>query len=172
MKVHVIINGFPRSGKNTFVDFCKEYLKNENIETRDISSVDVVKKCALELGWDGEKDFKGRRFLSELKDLSSSNYDGPLKYMIKTGTPGFDYVSFYHVREPQEIDRLKKELSDLNFLVYTLLIRRSEVENEVQSNHADSEVLNYSYDYECYNNRDIEHFKKLAESFSNAMILV
>ena len=63
MKEIVVINGSVGVGKDTFVQFCAEYAPIMNI-----SSVDKVKEAAKVLaGWNGEKDEKSRKFLSDLK---------------------------------------------------------------------------------------------------------
>ena len=162
--MHYIINGFPRSGKNTFVDLFAEVAGD--IKVNDISSVDKVKEAALLLGWDGEKNLKGRKFLSDLKDLSSSQYEGPLLYCLQAGTMhdplSIPYVSFYHLREPLEIDTLKQTLINRGYRCKTIILRREGVEKNEQSNHADSEVLNYSYDLEINNNGTLEDLKNRA----------
>lgn len=164
--MHYIINGFPRSGKNTFVDLFAEVAGD--IKVNDISSVDKVKEAALLLGWDGNKDLKGRKFLSDLKDLSSSQYEGPLNYCLHAGTkldlemPRVSYVSFYHLREPAEIHKLKQALIDKDHTCKTLLLRRPEVESLEQSNHADLNVLNYAYDIVIKNDGTLEDLKKSA----------
>ncbi len=61
----IIINGVARSGKDTFIDI----FKSLNPNTINISSIDKVKELAREMGWDGTKDDKSRKFLSDLKDL-------------------------------------------------------------------------------------------------------
>ena len=67
MKEIVVINGSGGVGKDTFVQFCNEYTPIMNI-----SSVDKVKEAAKVLaGWNGEKDEKSRKFLSDLKELNT-----------------------------------------------------------------------------------------------------
>ena len=71
MKTVVIINGAGESGKGTFVKFCRDILLPYRIFVNNISSIDQVKEVAAGLGWDGKKDDEGRKFLSDLKDLST-----------------------------------------------------------------------------------------------------
>ena len=65
MKV-VIINGRERSGKDTFVDICSIVNNGKVIST---SMVDGTKELARKIGWDGSKEPRDRKFLSDLKDL-------------------------------------------------------------------------------------------------------
>lgn len=70
----IVINGLPRSGKDTFV-----YLVSKYAITSNFSSVDFVKDVAKYAGWNGEKDGKSRLFLSKLKELLSKYDDIPYK---------------------------------------------------------------------------------------------
>ena len=72
----VIVNGFPRSGKDTFVNFCKEKLGAFGVS---VSTVDFVKYLAAQSGWDGSKTPENRKFLSDLKDLLTEWNDVPWK---------------------------------------------------------------------------------------------
>ena len=164
---YFIINGRPRSGKDTFVNFCLEEL---GAFGKLISTVDFVKKIATECGWDGTKDLKNRKFLSDLKDLLTNWGDVPYKKtlqeidMFKFDLDYWDVsdkgVVFIMCREPKEIERFERELN-----AKSLLIRRASVEFEQQSNHADSEVLNHKYDYIIENNGTVDELKEKAKGF-------
>ena len=164
---YFIINGRPRSGKDTFVNFCLEEL---GAFGKLISTVDFVKKIATECGWDGTKDLKNRKFLSDLKDLLTNWGDVPYKKtlqeidMFKFDLNYWDVsdkgVIFIMCREPKEIERFERELN-----AKSVLIRRASVEFEQQSNHADSEVLNHKYDYIIENNGTVDELKEKAKEF-------
>lgn len=117
---------------------------------------------AVLLGWDGEKDEKGRRLLSDLKDATTRYCDLPMKLMrdyremLEDIFPPVD-ILFFHIREPEEIDRAKKE-----FNAITLLVKRPDAENVI-SNHADKNVDDYSYDYTIYNNGTLAELNWMAE---------
>ena len=164
---YFIINGRPRSGKDTFVNFCLEEL---GAFGKLISTVDFVKKIATECGWDGTKDLKNRKFLSDLKDLLTNWGDVPYKKTLQEiDMFKFDLncwnvsdkgVVFIMCREPKEIERFERELN-----AKSVLIQRASVEFEQQSNHADSEVLNHKYDYIIENNGTIDELKEKAKDF-------
>ena len=164
---YFIINGRPRSGKDTFVNFCLEEL---GAFGKLISTVDFVKKIATECGWDGTKDLKNRKFLSDLKDLLTNWGDVPYKKtlqeidMFKFDLDYWDVsdkgVVFIMCREPKEIERFERELN-----AKSVLILRASVEFEQQSNHADSEVLNHKYDYIIENNGTVDELKEKAKDF-------
>ena len=164
---YFIINGRPRSGKDTFVNFCLEEL---GAFGKLISTVDFVKKIATECGWDGTKDLKNRKFLSDLKDLLTNWGDVPYKKTLQEiDMFKFDLncwnvsdkgMVFIMCREPKEIERFERELN-----AKSLLIRRASVEFEQQSNHADSEVLNHKYNYIIENNGTVDELKEKAKEF-------
>ena len=164
---YFIVNGKPCSGKDTFVNFCLEEL---GAFGKLISTVDFVKKIATKCGWDGTKDSKNRKFLSDLKDLLTNWGDVPYKKTLQEiDMFKFDLdcwnvpdkrVVFIMCREPKEIERFERELN-----AKSLLIRRASVEFEQQSNHADSEVLNHKYVYIIENNGTVDELKEKAKEF-------
>ena len=164
---YFIINGRPRSGKDTFVNFCLEEL---GALGKLISTVDFVKEIATRCGWDKTKTPKNRKFLSDLKDLLTNWGDVPYKKtlqeidMFKFDLDYWDVpdkgVVFIMCREPKEIERFERELN-----AKSVLIRRASVEFEQQSNHADSEVLNHKYDYIIENNGTVDELKEKAKGF-------
>ena len=169
MKI-VIINGTGGAGKDTFVTMCKDVLGAERIY--NISTVDFVKEVATMCGWDGTKTPKNRKFLSDLKDLLTEWDDVPLKKIMADAVScsacaeilgELDRsILFIHCREPKEIEKLVNAFKDD---VVTLLIRREAAENVEQINHADNDVLNYSYDYTIYNNDSLSALRAQAEIF-------
>lgn len=166
---YFIVNGKPRSGKDTFVNFCLEEL---GAFGKLISTVDFVKEIATKCGWNGEKTLKHRKFLSDLKDLLTEWDDVPYKKTIlEADLFRFDLeyydvensgVIFIMSREPEEISRFEKELG-----AKSILIKRDTVEFNKQSNHADSEVLNHKYHYIIDNNDTLEKLKIKAKEFCN-----
>ena len=167
MKI-VIINGQGGSGKDTFVGFCQEGLK----DVWNISTIDYVKKLAFSVGWDGQKDDKGRKLLSDLKDALTEYGDIPFNVIIdNVHAIRYNYqmthededkaVVFIHCREPKEIDKLKKALNGT-----TLLIRRPTV-LDTFTNHADKNVFDYDYDYVYDNVKDMDSFREDAIGFVN-----
>ena len=118
----IIVNGPARSGKDTFCSLCRDRAYFYDMLIAQISSVDIIKEVARRLGWNGEKDDKSRKFLSDLKDLSTQYSDAPLEYLTKEFNRVKDHdnvMLFMHIREPEEIQRAKERFDAL-----TLLIKR------------------------------------------------
>lgn len=161
-----IINGSGGVGKDTFV-------KLVSIELNDIlkrfhtvinfSSVDKVKEIAREIGWDGGKTEKDRKFLSDLKVLSSGYCDMSFKSMNNKVNEFLknkeSILLFLHIREPEEIERAVKE-----FGAKTVLIIRNSVKH-ITSNMADENVFNYNYDFTIDNSGTIEELNNKVKKF-------
>lgn len=171
MKI-ICINGKARSGKDLFCEYaCKNYGL-----VYTYSTIDRIKEFALEMGWDGKKDEKGRKFLSDLKDAMTTYDDLPTKYVIEEikkrtdliekggfDTWGHDAIFFVHMREPKEIEKWEKEYG-----ARSLLITRPEVDKE-WGNHADDDVYNHKYHYFVDNKWSKEELEKVAIDFIDGL---
>ena len=153
-----IINGSGGVGKDTFCEKCGHYT-----DVKVVSSIDLVKHFATEMGWSGHKTPRDRRFLSDLKDLLTAYNDLPFKD-IKQKVNEFkqdtdNMFLFIHIREPEEIERAKKE-----FGAHTVLVVNDNVLG-IYSNHADGRVLEYDYDVVIDNSGTLEELEQEAKRF-------
>ena len=168
----VIVNGRPESGKTTFENLCEDILGKAFCEKR--STVDKIKAIAKMGGWDGEKTPEARKLLSDLKDIFTKFNDMPFNDIIKYlsswesdlsyyGVSDHPHVLFVDAREPEQIEKLKKELNGI-----AILIERTN--SIVISNHADNNVYNYkNYDWTIDNNGTLEDLKEQASIFLNSI---
>lgn len=155
-KTIVIINGTGGSGKDTFVEFAGKYAPVLNF-----SSVDKVKEIARLIGWDGGKTEKDRKFLADLKKLTSEYNDMPFKSVaqkVEEFKNSDKQIMFIHIREPENIQRAVDE-----FGACTLLVKRVGKSN-IMSNYSDANVDNYNYDY-IIENDTLENLEKMAKAF-------
>lgn len=154
----IIINGSGGVGKDTFVEYCSKYAKVLNI-----SSVDKVKEAATILtGWNGEKDEKARKLLSDLKEIGIIYNDAPLRYicnMVEEFNHSENELMFIHIRECEEIVKCKKLTN-----ARTLLVTNKNVP-AITSNHSDKEVEDYTYDYYIANDGTLEELEDTAKIF-------
>lgn len=176
MKI-IVINGAPMSGKDLFCDLCLNYMRAKGIMGGKISTIDPIKRLATQVGWDGLKEPKDRKFLSDLKLLLTEYNDFPFnntaEQIRKTNyhftremqVPEDRIVFFVHCREPQEIQKFVDRLG-----AQTLVIRREEVEKLPQSNSSDENILNFNYTYTIENNKTIENFEAEAIKFINELV--
>lgn len=167
-----VINGFGGVGKDTFVELVSLEL-NDRLKrfhtVVNFSSVDKVKEIAREIGWDGRKTEKDRKFLSDLKSLTKNYCDMPFK-SIKNKIEDFTKsdkgnVLFLHIREPEEIKRVVDE-----FGAKSILIVRNSI-THIVSNTSDKNVFDYNYDFVIENNGTIEELEKKVRQFINDVIM-
>lgn len=161
MKI-AIINGSAGVGKDTFVKYVKEsYTLGKII---NVSTIDDIKNAAMLLGWDGVKDEKGRKFLSELKYFTNQYYPVSIN-TVRKAVNEHPYASciFVHCREPKEIDKIKEE-----FDAITILIKNDNV--EIPNNYSDNHVENYEYDYVIDNNGTLFDLKHTAAAFITELL--
>ena len=155
----IIINGSGGVGKDTFVEYCSEFANVKNI-----SSVDIVKEAAkILVGWNGEKDEKSRKLLSDLKLMSIDYNNYPITY-IKQQSEEFknskeQQIMFVHIREISEIQKVKELLN-----AKTLLITSNKVK-KIVTNTSDANVEKYNYDYHIENNGSLDELKEKAKKF-------
>ena len=167
MKI-IVINGQGGSGKDSLVNSMAAFADSTTTIFNE-STITLIKDLASKLGWNGVKDEKGRRFLSDLKDAFTRYNDLPyekLKEQLKRicfelrywQIPTKNCFIFIHCREPKEIDRIKEE-----FHAKSLLILRNSLKD--YGNHADNGVLNESYDYILENDGSLADWTATAVKF-------
>ena len=149
-KTIVVINGKGGVGKDTCVDaVAKKYV------VLNCSSITPIKQAADILGWNHcDKSDKARKFLSDLKMLSSEFNDYPLIHLLKMHLQFMDSdkaeVMFVHIREPEEIAKFKERVPGCK----TLLIKSNRVDRSF-GNVADDNVDGYEYDYVYHNDKPL-----------------
>lgn len=166
-KLVVIINGNGGVGKDTLCDFAAETFK-----VRNISAITPIKDIASKYGWKGEKDAKARKLLADLKAVFIAYNDLPFLY-IKEQYHQFleeeEEVMFIHIREAEEIDKVKAYVT---IPCVTLLITRSQKQDQCWGNPSDDNVEKYEYDYRYRNDKQlieakndfVEFLKKIFEA--------
>ena len=151
-KVCIVINGAGGVGKDTLCDIAAKHFKVKNI-----SSITPIKEVAALCGWDGTKDNKARKFLSDLKNLCVEYNNYPTLW-AKAQYDDFlqtdEEVMFVHIRESEEI---KKFVDATNGAALTLLVRGGKrMSSAKYGNVSDDEVENYGYDYYFLNEASLE----------------
>ncbi len=155
-KIALVINGRGGVGKDTLCDLAAKYFKVYNI-----SSVDPIKEIARMCGWDGRKDDKSRRFLSDLKALTVAYNNYPTVW-AKERYLGFlesEYdIMFLHIREPEEIAKFVEATGGK---AKTLLIRGgARMTKSSYGNVSDDGVENFEYDYYFTNDKTLEEAER------------
>jgi len=158
----IIINGTGGSGKDTFVNQVQSFAPEP---IANLSTVDQIKQVAVMLGWNGDKEEKSRKFLSDLKDLWTEYSDGPFNDILSRIEKTKANICFVHCREPEEIKRFANHYGN-NCI--TLLIKRKD--HKTKGNHADEGVEHYKYDIVINNDSDINNLQKKAINFYSSII--
>lgn len=159
-----IVNGKPKSGKTTWEKFVKAIAWQTNEEVVSVFSIiDHVKHTALSLGWDGEKDARGRKFLYELKQTLAHYNDSPyqeVKRHIEDCEQKGIIALFVDMREASDALRLKEE-----FGAKTIFIERNQEEVD-WGNAADNLTKEIFYDIIISNEtNDLHDLEEKAKDF-------
>lgn len=154
----VIINGYPGSGKDQFIQFCQEI----DPTILNIHTSDKAKEALMLLGWDGNKTSITRALLASFM-RASEMFDGPFKYVaeeISKASP--NQIVFVHSREWSNVQLYKKQFGAL-----TLFIDRPITNMERHSNPSDincAENLK-EYDWLIPNRLGLDRLKDQATRF-------
>ena len=169
MSVHVVvINGTGGSGKDTFVEQCMNLtLEKNGYFIKNISSVDKVKEAAMIVGWNGAKEEKDRKFLSDFKQLVQEYNNNCFEYMKdqyddlvrSANETNLEAILFLHIREIHEIKKAVEMFNAKTLLVYNNRVK------QIVSNESDANVFRYDYDYIILNDSTISELEKKAAIF-------
>ena len=161
-----VINGFPGSGKDTFVEFVNSSPLMGKSYIRNYHSSDIMKGIFKQLGWTGEKTPEVRNLMAELIEGSNKLFDTAFRDTLRLYVAlekGDKYgVLFIHERKPENIARLCN-----TFKAKAILVERGvpEIKKDLLSNKADNEVLEYNYDIYIDNSKSLVELKQRAEKF-------
>ncbi len=162
-KAVIVINGAGGVGKDTLCDAAASVYK-----TRNISTITPIKEIAALCGWNGAKDNKSRKFLSDMKRLCADYNDFPTtwaKEQFESFLLSDEEILFVHIREAVEI---AKFVAATGGVAKTLLIRGGDRFNRrcgQYGNVSDDDVENYAYDYYFNNDTSLEDGKSRFISF-------
>lgn len=164
-KLVFVVNGKPRAGKDTFAMILNRYM-----DVYKYSAVTKVKEIATLCGWDGQKEERDRKFLHELKMLTSEYSDMSHQDVVneinkyRNGEIEAD-VFVVDVREPEDIKRLVEEVGAL-----TIFIENNNVP-AITSNAADANVENFEYDFVIPNNGTMKEFEDEIKLFMEFLMM-
>lgn len=168
MKLTIVINGCGGVGKDTL---CR--IAGHRWRVRNISSVTPIKDLARQCGWNGEKTDAARRFLADLKALTSAFNDYPTNWLRREYADFLsseDEILFVHIREPEEIAKFVRVTDGR---ARTLLVRGgARMANRAghYGNHADDDVEHYPYDYYFVNDRPLPETERTFLAFLDGIV--
>ena len=163
----IVINGSGGVGKDTLCDMAALRYKVKNV-----SSITPIKELAKSCGWQGEKTDKARKFLSDLKRLTTEYNDFPTNWIYKEYVDFLssdEQIMFVHIREGSEIEKFVKKTEGQ---AKTLLIRGGSrfLGREKYGNASDDLVEEYSYDYYFTNDNPIEQTEDIFCEFLDKIL--
>ena len=181
----VIINGAPGAGKDSFAKLAQAYCNNyECANVLNLSSVDPIKDVLEGFGWDGNKDDIARNIISDIKKIWINAQNGPTTFMLYNILEWHkqhaeeDNIIFCHIREPEEIWKLKNILSGMDEIgieVMTMFIMRAgnTVDECNTDNIRDSDnpklISQFPYDRIIYNDGDLPQLDEKVYEFINEL---
>ncbi|MCK5019166.1 MAG: hypothetical protein KAS32_19045 [Candidatus Peribacteraceae bacterium] len=136
--VVIIVNGYPRSGKDTFVDIAEQHYY-----TSRMSTIDECVGIAKSRGWDGTKDDKSRKMLSDLKKWYVEHFDGPFREVKRwIGLSDDSQTRFLFVmsREGKEITRIMNHCLDIGVKCEYVMVDKMLARNF--GNDSDNDIHN------------------------------
>lgn len=164
MKKVVIINGKGGVGKDTLCSFIAN-----KYSVMNVSSITPIKNIAMQIGWNGEKNNKSRKLLSDLKKIATEYNDFPNLYLLgeyKRFLQSNHDILFVHIREKEQIEHF---INTVQCKVITLLIKQKS-KTESYGNNSDDNVEDFNYDYVYHNDKPLEEAENDFSSFFSHII--
>lgn len=150
----LIVNGRPGAGKDTFADILSKYAS-----VKKISIIDLTKEMATMAGWDGFKNDRSRKFLSDLKSLiddfnDASFCDIERKLIAYIDSDDYDYI-LIDARRIKDIDRMRKE-----FDAKSVYIENNNIKYKPTNiDDIEAQYNNSKYDLTISNNGTLRQFE-------------
>jgi len=171
-KTVIIINGKPRSGKDTFCNYIVNYCEDNEIFCDVWSTIDLEKEILEDIvnrQYDPNSDVD-RSFLSELKQLCNECYDITFRDFTNL-LKFYEGVFLVHTREWNEILRFKKYCEENNIKFITVFVSSKNEINEF-TNYSDKfcDDRKNLYDVKIENNGNLEELQKNAEQFCESQL--
>lgn len=160
MQKIVVINGYPQSGKSTFVSMCYEIDKS----VVELSMVDSVKKVAIYAGWNGRKDEKGRKFLATIKKAMMEYDEGPRKAIDRYILSHPSKICFINARNAEDIQYFVDKYNAVPLYISLTPELGGQVWYSNEEDFGANENA-YDYKYKIMNNKVPEDFKLEARKF-------
>lgn len=169
MKTVVLISGKAGHGKDTFGNFLRKQLADRGFSVQMIAFADELKREARLMGWDGQKDEKGR---SLLQALGHGRRMEDVLYWIKAAEKTFldmDFIIVTDVRYHNEITFFQNQPD--KYRVFTVRVNRFEngipYDNKnltpEQKNHPTEVALDqFNFDIKVAYNEGLDQVGKLS----------
>ncbi len=171
----VFINGHAGVGKDTFVNFCRNYAGKEKLcKVYNIHRSDAPKMALHSLGWKGEKDTETRELLKQMVDFMENKglLNRYLEESIRSSkaTNSCDAIIFYHVRDPEIMYELMDKYIDTDGVNPISLLVKRDIEMPNEPNEWWGNLENAEYQMTLQLSNNIESSKKAAKGFVDFLL--
>lgn len=162
MKIVFFVNGHPRAGKDTTIDFMRQRLGAAGIPTGAFSSIDPVRAALsrMRINLDAKTE-ADRKLLATVGDALEEHSHCRSNWCVWNALDFFDRhdvgVFFLHVREPELIWRICQRLGGI---AWNTVFVDSDRAERVTSNAADAGVASMCYDYTLLNNGTLDDLSR------------
>lgn len=167
----VVVNGKPRSGKDTFCMYASDYCEINDVDTIIWSTVDAEREAMETLNLiynpDSEKD---RKFLSAFKKFLNNYYDLTMRDFINITDVFQNGVLFVFSREWDEILRFSDYCKENNIDFLTLFLTSPNSKEFDNASDRNCDLEKELYDIIIENNGDKQELKKNAEHFCETQL--
>ena len=170
-KVVVIVNGRPRSGKDTFCKYIVNYCDEKGKYCDIWSTIDFEKELLEDIvnrPYDNSSE-KDRGFLSEFKQLINRYYDVTFRDFTNL-IDFYDGIFLIHTREWNEILRFKEYCNENNIKFITVFVTSP---NEKEYNNwSDTFCIDRKdmYDILINNNGTLKELEEYAKQFCESRL--
>lgn len=163
-KIAVVINGYPRAGKDTVSRLVSESLAGKGWRGHSISGIDPVRETLRGMGVPIDlKTEAERRLMADVKS-ALERYDWWATRLCARQVREWLYESptnslcFAHMREAEASEQFRLLMEpDVEVRVLRVMSPREE---KVTSNHADADVENMFYDLTIANNGTLDDLRE------------
>ena len=159
----ILISGKARAGKDTFALGLDGYTK--------FAFADQLKKFAIQLGWDGYKNDRGRKFLQAIGSIARDYNSGTWVNLLCKRLEQSRYPSKIAITDCRYLNemRVMKEWGKENcYTVTTVRIVRPDFDNgltkEMKMHPSETELDEYPFDYIIINSGTIGELICIASS--------
>lgn len=166
-----IVNGRPRAGKDTFIGMLAKIFGERGINPRSFSSIDPVRALVKNLGINVDgKSPADRKLLSimgdALEEHSNLRTNACVQFVQShEGFPDYPQVYFLHIREPENVEKVRKQLVAFGHHVWRVKLISMYADNVLHSD-ADYAQEKMVADY------TIQNYGTLEDLFQEAQGLV
>lgn len=164
-KLLIIINGEAGSGKDTFIDFCREYKRKyiPELPIHNYHRSDYAKRMLQRMGWNGNKTPEVRKLLADMVDFGeTTGFNTTNLYASVINSEG---LIFYHIRDPKTIEKVVNHYKGTSTPVLTIFIRRDV--DKVEADRWGKE--DYKYDFVISNDKSLDAFEEEAMKFMRSL---